>query len=77
MKARSLLILCGALGTAACTAGTVKTSVPEMTRYAPADEHFEGTVSYFDSGMGVWAAGRKDAYKRMYKYCGGSYKIVG
>lgn len=75
MKARFLLTLCGVTLMAACTAGTVKTNVPETSRYAPVDEEGDGEVSHLIAGPYA-ALSRKDTYKRMYESCGGSYRIV-
>ena len=80
MKAKTLLILCGALPMAACTAvtaGTVKTDIPETGRRPPVDRQYDGVISYVNAGSpGVRHAGRQDAYKKMHEHCRGSYEIV-
>jgi hypothetical protein len=76
MKAR-FWILCGALLTA-CTAGTVKTDVPQTSRDDHAGQQFGGVTNYADPGIfSVRYAGREDTREKMHRHCGGPYEIVG
>ncbi|MEA2604901.1 MAG: hypothetical protein QOF89_5893 [Acidobacteriota bacterium] len=77
MKPWLLSILCAAGLLAACSASSVKTEIPETSRYAPVDDKVDGEVSYLNAGAkSVRNARREDAYKKMYEHCGGPYKIV-
>jgi hypothetical protein len=77
MKSSLLSILCAAGLLAACSASSVKTEIPETSRYAPVDDKVDGEVSYLNAGAKtVRNARREDAYKKMYEHCGGPYKIV-
>ena len=77
MKSSLLPILCAAGLLAACSASSVKTTIPETSRYAPVNDDVDGEVSYLNAGAKtVRNARREDAYKKMYEHCGGPYKIV-
>lgn len=77
MKYLLLLILCAPMLLAACSASSVKTDIPEKSRYAPVGDDVDGEVSYLNAGAkSVRNARREDAYKKMYEHCGGPYKIV-
>lgn len=75
MKAQLPTVFCGVVLMAACTASTVKTSGPQLSRYGLEDEQVDGEVSHLLAGFYA-ARSKKDAYKRMDEYCGGSYRIV-
>jgi hypothetical protein len=75
MKARLGSVFCGVVLMTACTASTVNTNGPQTSGHAPVDEQIDGEVSHLLAGPYA-AHSRKDSYRRMYEYCGGSYRIV-
>jgi hypothetical protein len=45
------------------------------TAYAPSNEIHGGVISYPNEGR-FTDYSRRDAYKKMYAYCGGEYRII-
>lgn len=45
------------------------------SQYAPTNEMHGGVVSYNNQGIGANSR-RQSAYKKMYSYCAGDYKIL-
>ena len=57
-------------------AGNVQDNVHD-SKYGPTHQNKELSVSYLNQGINrVRDARREDAYKTMYKKCGGDYSIV-
>ena len=61
-----------------CTATNINKNDPTTSKYAPSNGiKTSGETSYCDAGLkSIRNHRRQDAYMKMYKSCGGSYKII-
>jgi len=62
-----------------CSASMVSTRGGSNSAYAPSNENQRpgGLIKYLNQGASsVIKARREDAYKKMFRYCSGNYRIV-
>ncbi len=76
---KRILLLCLFTFMIGCSATMVSTHGNSTSKYAPSNEkdHSGGLIKYLNQGgSSVIKSRRDDAYKKMYEYCGGNYKIT-